>query len=342
MVLSAVNIVLAIFIMLGAGMLMYRAGWINDGNLSLVSRLVMKVAFPSMVISNIFTNFDRASLVSSLGNVAAPFLSILLCLPPALLCAKLIRLPRGRRGVFSACFLFSNSVFIGVPVSTALFGEGVISYTLLYYIANTSLFWSMGVYMLGRDSGTAQSPEKADWRGLWAYFLARVMRKPDAKADPQYDGARLALSKLNKVLPAPLYTFIICVALMLCGVQPPAFILSASKYLGNMVTPLSLIYTGAVIMRMIRQKRVRWQKGYEWILLSRFALAPALMAGLAALFGMVPLMRNALIMEAAMPVMASIPIAAADSGSDGEYAAGAMALSTFLSLLVIPLYMLIL
>ena len=342
MVLSAVHIVLAIFIMLGAGMLMYRARWIHEGNLSLVSRLVMKVAFPGMVISNIFTNFDRASLVSSLKNVAAPFLSILLCLPLALLIIRLIRLPKGRRGVFCACFLFSNAVFIGVPVSTALFGEGVMPYTLLYYIANTSLFWSMAVYMMNRDGDSGKSREAADWKGVFTYLLARIQRRPDVKKDPQFDGARLAMNKLNRMLPTPLYTFIICVALMLLGFTPPSFIRSASKYLGNMVTPLSLIYTGAVIMRMIEEKRVRWHKGYEWILLGRFVISPAVMTALALLFGMIPLMKNALILEAAMPVMASTPIAAADAGSDGEYAAGAMALSTFLSLLVIPVYMLIL
>ena len=49
--------------------------------------------------------------------------------------------------------------------------------------------------------------------------------------------------------------------------------------------------------------------------------------------------RNALLVQAGMPVMASTSLVAASTGSDEEYAASGTALTTVLSLLMIPVYM---
>lgn len=342
MVTSAINIVLAIFVMLGVGMALYKMGWIHDGNTPFLSKLVVKLALPAMIVNNLFTNFDRAGMLEALRGIAAPYLSILLCVPVALLCALAFKLPKGRRGVFSACFLFSNSVFIGVPVSTALFGDGVMPYTLMYYIANTSLFWSLAVFLMEKDAQHTRVQPKSDWKNLPGYWLARIRKQPGIQEDPRFEGCRQAIKKLNRVLPVPLMMFLLCMVLVLCGVKMPAFVMTSCKYIGNMVTPLSLIYTGAIIMRMILKKRIHWQKGYLLILLGRFALSPCIMIALSGVFQLPELMKNALIMQAAMPVMASTPIAAGEIGSDEEYAAGAMALSTLFSLIVIPMYMFIL
>ena len=50
-------------------------------------------------------------------------------------------------------------------------------------------------------------------------------------------------------------------------------------------------------------------------------------------------MRNALLIQAAMPVMAQTPIVAKASGGDDEYAAGGVALTALCSLIAIPAYM---
>ena len=59
-------------------------------------------------------------------------------------------------------------------------------------------------------------------------------------------------------------------------------------------------------------------------------------------FGLPELMTNVLIVQAGMPVMSQTPIVAGSMGSDEEYAAGNVALTTLLSLIAIPVYMAIL
>ena len=127
--------------------------------------------------------------------------------------------------------------------------------------------------------------------------------------------------------------------LVLLNFRPPQFIMDASKYVGGMVTPLSLMYTGIIIMDMIKEKKVRWQKGYGGVLLGRFVIAPMILLGLVVLFPGESLMRAALLIQASMPVMAQTPIVAGNVGSESEYGAGGIALTTLASLVFIPFYM---
>lgn len=336
-VINAVHIVLSIFTMIGIGMFLTHLGWLNDKNSSLISSLVTKVALSCMIIDNLFTQYTSESLIASASGILAPFISLLLTMGIGLLIAHIAKIPKGRRGVFTCMFTFSNSVFIGVPVAKALFGDEAIPFTLLYYIANTTIFWSLGHELLRRDG--AKKGEKTEFGRIPAYLKAKMRDKAAALAAPEFAGARAALTTLGKVVPLPLIVFFSCVVLVLVGFKPPKFIMSAADYVGNLVTPLSLFYTGIIVMRMIRNRAIKWQKGYLLILLGRFAIAPAMFLLTKTFIPMPDMMRNALLVQASMPVMSQTPIVAGMCGSDEEYAAGGIALTTALSLVFIPFYM---
>lgn len=140
--------------------------------------------------------------------------------------------------------------------------------------------------------------------------------------------------------PLPLIAFLVCAVLIYLRIPLPEFVLDAAGYVGNMVTPLSLIYTGAVLMRMIRMGRFQWHWDYIVVVLGRFFLAPAAILGISLLFPTIPtLMRSALIVQASMPVMANIAIVAGSEGADSGYAAGGMVLTTILTAAFLPLLM---
>lgn len=304
MVTQAVNIVLTIFLMIGLGMLLTHIGWLRDEHARLLTQLVTRVALPAMIISKVLTQFTRDSLLGSGLGLLVPFLSLLVMLALSALIGRLIRVPAGRVGAFRTMFAFSNSVFIGVPVSMALFGEASVPHAMLYYIANTTLFWSVGYAMLSGDGGVRK---RFDWKNL---------------------------------LPLPLIVFFACAALVLIGLSLPKFVMDAAGYVGDLVTPLSMLYLGLVLMRMVRGERLlRWQRGYSWVLLGRFAFSPLLLAAISLLIPVPTLVRNVLIVQSAMPVMSQISIVAGECGSDAEYAAGGTALSTLFSLIAIPAYM---
>ena len=344
-VMNAIHIVLSIFTMIGMGMYLVKIGWLKDEHSELLSRLVVKVALPCMIISNLFANYTRESLAESVVGIIIPLLSLLVTMGIGRVCAKVLRLKKGQIGVFTCMFTFSNSVFIGLPVSQALFGEGVTPYTLLYYISNTFIFWTIGYNLMRKDGGLPE--EKADFAMVPKYLMAGKA----AKTDPAYAPARAAIAKFFKVIPVPLLFFVGSVLLIVMGFRLPKFIADATGYVGKLVTPMSLFYTGMILYRMIKAGRIRWQRGYLWLLGGRFVVAPLLLLVSVAAVGLVSrttgiealaapeLMRNALLIQASMPCMSQTPIVAAASGSDEEYAAGGIAITTTMSLVFIPLYM---
>jgi len=338
-VINAVNIVLSIFILIGTGMYLTWRNRLNDQNASLISHLVVRVALPGTIISNLFGSFTAESMRQCLQGLVAPVLSIVILLAVGYGTAVLMKLPSKRRGVFACMFTFSNTVFIGVPVSTALFGEGVLPYTLMYYFANTVIFWTIGIMLLRKDGGQKAD---GDFAALPGYLVKKGMAFVKKQPAPVNPRAEAAWQMIKKAVPLPIVVFVISMILVLMDVKLPTFVMSASKYLGNMVTPLSLFFIGIVVMRMIRQKNFRWEKGYLALIIARFVISPLLMFALGKAFGLPELMTNVLIVQAGMPVMSQTPIVAGSMGSDEEYAAGNVALTTLLSLIAIPVYMAIL
>ncbi len=335
---DALGVVLSIFIMIAAGILLTYIGWIKETEAKFLARFVVKAALPATIISNIFGKFTRASLTGMAAGLSVPALALSFALAAGFLTAKLMKIPRNRRGAFTCMFSFSNSVFIGLPVCRALFGEEAVPYTLIYYIANTVLFWTVG-YGLMQSDGEARV--KANFRMLPRYIFA------GDKSDPAFDGAKAAAERIKKAVPLPLITLFVSAALVLLSVKLPPFVMSSAKYIGDTVTPLSLIYTGYVLANMIRKKQFRFQKGYFAIIAGKFALMPFVVIGLVKLFSLsagmkemlTPIMTGAFIIEASMPVMTQTTIIEANCGGDHEYAAGGTALTTALSMLFIPVYM---
>ncbi|MEG2859806.1 MAG: AEC family transporter [Clostridia bacterium] len=303
MILNAVFVVLSIFLLIGCGMLLSKLGWIDESGAKLLARLTVNVGMAGLVVNNMLTEFSKSSLLASVGGIGVSYLSMLLTLAAGWLAARLFKIEPNRRGAFITMFGFSNAVFIGLPVAVALFGEQVTPFALIYYIANTSLFWSLGNALLARDAGV---------KGKF---------------------------QLKKLFPIPLIAFVACIFMLLFNLTLPDFLLDTAGYLGNMVTPLSLIYTGHIIMRMIRDKQVKWRKGYGGMLLGRFLVAPAFLLLASVVFPIPSVMRGALFIQASMPVMAQTTIVAGEHGADAEYIAGGIALSTALSILTIPAYM---
>ena len=335
--------------MIGVGMFLTHIGWLNDGNASLISRLVVKVALPGTIISNLFTYYSQETILTSLVGMIVPLISIIISMALARLAAGLLKIPERRVGVFCAMFSFSNSIFIGMPVSLALFTEVAVPYTLMYYIANTFLFWSVGIAFMRKDGGHVA--EHGDITAVPRYLIALLKYGLGYAENPKHNmalrPAHVSLMAIKRALPLPLVVFFGCVLMIVWGLVPPKFVMDAAKYIGNMVTPLSLFFTGIIITRMLKKGRIRWERGYGPMLIGRFLIAP-LSIYLFSLFipmdmhptdTLIPLMRNVLIMQACMPVMSQTSIVAETVGADAEYAAGGTALSTLISLITIPVFM---
>ncbi|MDR3051015.1 MAG: AEC family transporter [Oscillospiraceae bacterium] len=306
MFLQGVQVVCSVFLIVGLGMLLAHLKWLDKAAMDLLSRLVVQVGLPCMTVAQLFSQYDQRALLGALPYLGMAFLSVGLMYALAFAAQALLRVPTPKRGVFRCLFAFGNTIFIGLPITTALFGEAALPPTLMYYLANTTLFWTLGVSGVQVDGGAPRA------------------------------GFRLAA--LRRVLTMPLITFTACTALILAGFSLPKLLLDTARYVGNMVTPLSLFFIGAILHRMLREGLV-WQRGYAGLLAARFLLSPLLMMTIGAALGGLPtLWRSAFLLQAGMPAQSSTAIVAHNYGGDEEYATGGITLTTLLSACVIPLF----
>lgn len=340
MVWTAAETVLSIFIMIGAGIFISWKKWVTPESMKIFPKIIINIAMPCMIIY--FFSDPEYITRQKLLDSWRPLLIVFAIVPATFFLGKLVavifRIPKTRRGVFAALFPFSNSIFIGLPVATALFGTEGIPYAIYYYLANTVFFWTLGFYSIRRDADVINGT-----------------------------GGKIGFQELmKKLISPPTITLIIMFAVVFSGLDIPGlmkaatgfdpasfFVIIAVKtagYLNNLVTPLSLIFMGCMIYSF-RKDCVGFERDLVPVLLGRYIIAPGLLFAACVIeislfggqFGSIrpELMRNVFTVQAGLPAMTNISIVAENYGADSGFATKSFFWTTAVSLLTIPAYMIL-
>lgn len=303
---QAVSGVLIILIIIALGFILARNDWFDSKMTSMIARLVTQIALPAYMVSTIVRKFKADQLLKTLPDLVFPVISMFLLYIISIIIVKVCRIPKMHAGLFESMFSNSNTVFVGLPVNMALFGPHSLPFVLVYYMANTTFFWTLGVYLIRKD-GSQQG----------SFSLKTVFKK---------------------VFSPPLLGFMVGVLLVLWHVKLPQFIMQDFDYVGNLTIPLSMIFIG-ISINSVDLSNVHFDRSNFLILFGRFLLAPTLMSLLVIPTSMPLLMKQVFIMQSAMPIMTNAPVVSRLYHADSEYASIMVAETTLLSLIVIPVLM---
>ena len=305
-VLHALQGILTIVIMIATGFCLSRRGWFSESFSSAVAQLVTKICLPTYMIVNLTVHFSRDQLLEMSRGLAVPIISMVLGYFIGHAVAKLLKVRRERVGVFCTVFFVSNTIFIGLPMTLALFGEAGVPYVMLYYMVNTTMFWVFAVHDMASDAGAA-----APW---------------------------FSRQTLKIVLNPPLLGFMTGIFLVLMDWRLPLPIEAAFKYLGSMTTPLAMLFIGIAISKASWDE-ISFDKELVAAMLGRFVICPLCVLVLLPFFNLPILMSEVFVMQAAMPAMTNTAIVSKMYGGDYKYAAVLTIVSTLLSILTTPFYM---
>ena len=139
----------------------------------------------------------------------------------------------------------------------------------------------------------------------------------------------------------PLIGAIVAITFILTSVKLPTFVNSTLNYLGSMTTPLAMLFIGIAIY-IANLRTVRLTKDMWVLVAARFLIAPAVVMTACWLYPVPELMRKVFIIEAAMPVMTQVSIAARAYKADANYVAVMTAVTTVMALFTIPTYFILL
>lgn len=308
---NAVSACLVLLMLMAVGYVMGVWGWMTAAEKRFISKFIINIAVPCNCLVGLLDNLDRSSLAQAGLMVLAGFTGIGASMAVAVAAAALLRLPREQWGVFVAMAGLSNTIFIGIPVCTQLFGEACMPYLMLYYLGNTSVLQSAGILLVER-AGSKVTRE----RGVLP-FLRDLFTKP------------------------PILMVIFSVLLLVLGLRPPEPVMKFAGYVSGSVSPLALIYCGFIVYE-VGLKNLRFLRGLPTMLLLRLVLSPVICLGCCTLFGMTGLPLQVFVVESALPVVSQVTVMAGAFGADEQYAAVGSCLSILGSFITIPILMLIL
>ena len=284
--LKSISGILVILGMILVGFVIGEKGWFDDKSRGLIAKLVTQIALPCYMLHTITQRFTAADLLKMLPALRFPALSMVVLLGIATAVAKIFAVRQDRRGLFVSMFFNSNTIFVGLPINQALFGDASIPYVLIYYMCNTTFFWTLGTYLIQRDG----------------------------EGEAQFD----LKTSVKKVFSPPLMGFILGLVMVMLQIKLPAFLASDLQYLGNLTTPLSMIFIGLSVSH-VGVKQLVLGKDQLLILLGRFLVAPLLMATIVYWVPLPSLMKQVFIIQSAMPVMTNAPVVARLYGADSDH-----------------------
>jgi len=299
--------------MIAIGYILRKRHWFHHTFSENVSKLITNVALPCSIFYSVLKYLDMNVLKELSNRLIFTFASVIIGYVTAYIVIKIFKIRRGRRGVFYNAIVNANTIFIGLPLNMALFGEQASKYYLMYYITNTISIWTLGYILLENDS----TEEKESKGGF----------------NPK------------KLLSPPLIAFVAAFIVLVLGISIPKPLVETTKYLGNIVTPLALLYIG-IVLADAGLHSINFDLDTILALLGRFVFSSIVMVALLKVTGQFmqldSLEIKTFVIQSAAPVFAALPILTNQTEGDIEYATNVVTTSTILFVVVIPVLMMFL
>ncbi len=222
-----INIVLPIFVIIGAGFIVARTKSLNAQTLSRVSLYILG---PALVFSKLSKTTISGSDFAQI--VAFTILGTLIVLLLSWITARLLSLDRSRESAFMLSCSFVNHGNYGLPLVLFAFGQEGLERALIYFVTGAFLANTLAVFIASRGKAKATTSLLNIFRIPMIYAIVAAF----AVNATDFVVPEAILKPLNMAADAT-----IPVMLLLLGAQ------LASTYLGGQVRLISL----AVFVRLV-------------------------------------------------------------------------------------------
>ncbi len=289
------------------GVLAARFRVLTNESKDVLSKVIFNISLPLMLFTNFFSLEASPRLISnSLTVLGLTGFVILILFITGWAACRIFRLEGAEAAIFKAHSMFGNTIFLGFPLITALYGTEGLLYASMYQLVSSIILWTAGVILLSHGNGSS-----------WKKSLLKVFN-PNTIA----------------TLAGLLF--------FLTQVRLPDIIIKPMAQLGSANTWLSMLYIGA-LMSFSSVGGLIKRKSIYLLSVNRLVVMPAILIALfyftGAVTGVLPekLVSSVIILEASMPCMATVVIMAKEFGSDDTIAVANVFVSTLLSILTLPL-----
>ncbi|MCB6610944.1 AEC family transporter [[Clostridium] symbiosum] len=288
----------SLFIMILAGAVLKRKGIIDEPGKRCLTDLCVNIIIPCNIIKSCLMEFDL-SIMKACG------LLLVVGIVMQFFCLFLNRFlfngfGEQQKKVLQYCTIVSNGGFLGNPVAEGVYGSLGLLYASIFLIPMRVVMWSAGT----------------------SYFVAGTSDKKKV---------------LHNILTHPcLVAVYIGLFLMFTQIHVPEVLASTVKSIGGCNSAITMFIIGTILADVdVRTIINRTTVGFS---IFRLVLLPAAALALSHALGLDPVASGVAVIMTGMPAGATAAIFAARYGSDAEFATKCVVLSTLLSMVTIPMW----
>ena len=284
--------ILIMFLLAAVGFIAFRTGKISNEGSKTIGNILIYISLPAVIVKGFMVERTGERITGLLISMAAAAVILGICILISRLCFR-------NDPIASFGAAFSNPGFFGIPLITAILGDGGVFYVTPFIAFLNLLQWSYGVSLL--------------------------------------TGERTGL-KVKKVVTAP-FMIAIAIGLILFFSQPalPAIVTKTVDFCAGLNTPLAMFAVGVYLAQCSFGKMLKNGRLYA-VSAVRLLLIPLVtLALLTVIPGIGNDIRYAVMISAACPVGSNLAVYAQLHNKDYTYAVETVAVSTLLCVITIPL-----
>lgn len=317
-----INEITVMLILAFLGYLAGRTGYLPENSGLYVSKLVIKITAPSLIISTMAAyNFTDKTIKDGLSVSLYALCFLALAFLIGLAASRLLKLEGAKANVFRAHTMFGNVGYLALPLFKSIFGEKGLVYAVFFIIVHDVLIWTLGVYLLNRHGGKT-------WKeNLKQFFNANTLSFAL--------GLLFAFTNLQYYVKASPVTSAVYNALY-----------NTLNPLGNATLYLVMIFIGLTLAenKIENLRELFTKKATLFLLFIKLLFIPAVVFAILFLLGgfVDPFVRTILVLEFSMPCASIIPALALQYGSDHRLATDNVIYTTFFAMLTLPIFMFLL
>lgn len=293
---------MAFLVFLLIGYYMRKKGIVDEKGCSSISWIVANVANPALIISGAMDaggslTPHKVLVILGWGMVIYAGLVLISFVVPAIL-----RIPQAKKGVYRNIILFSNIGFMGFPLISALLGPQAVLCASIFLIPFNFLLYTMGI----QNFNQAESGKKKGKSGISIFLNLGIL------------------------------ACIVALILNFSGLKLGGFVKNTITGLANLTAALSMINIGTFLVGV---------KLKELVTDARLLAAAGLKMLVVPVLGTLLLQKfipdrellTIIMIILATPTASMVAILAEQHGGDSAFATRAVALTTLISVVTIPL-----
>lgn len=293
------EILAEIFIVMAVGYYVAYIKLVKEEHFKMLADLTILVATPLLVFYSMYVNYIPELLKAAYKLPFVSFFTVVLTLLISAFIFKLLKVPEEKKNALYALSSFSNTIFLGLPINMALFGDISLPYVILYDLGHTPLFWTLGIWVLSDD-------KSFDVKGL------------------------------KRILNPSFISIVLSFMVASLRIHVPEVIMKSAHMIGSIAIPMALLFIG-MNMYVVEKGDLNYLLFIPALI--KLILTPLIAFLLVYYLNLPVIAKKVAVLEAAMPTMITVAIVARQMSEKNSFASTVVFIANLLSFLTIPIFL---